>query len=405
MRYERIRDTRLSRDGYDLEQSITRLVNYHHLLREMVHLHCGWLPRMEPYDVKCLFGIHIQEDAIFVSRVDERLRELLEPGAVPFAPGMQMQEVLQFLRNLETWEEYAAAIYSVLKPALIDAWETHFTATDPLLDEPTARLLAKLLRVTSQHINGGMALIETILGERDSDRPGRVHAATRRMRDLWEGIGRDPLLCPQRINEHGKLHSRPPIERPSRDPFLKVLPEREPATAEEMQRPQSVETWIPTQPQAMKQFLHKLLDSKLTHAEICAITIHEHPELPWSFLELMARQIWDNVRHARILEKLLAEAGANWGDFPVDFPQFKYIAGAAIPERLRAIHRHGDRRAAWRKSQRRQVMIDQGQRRIARVFDYLLADEASHTAFGQRWIKELEKAPSNSTVSEAKNPR
>jgi len=39
----------------------------------------------------------------------------------------------------------------------------------------------------------------------------------------------------------------------------------------------------------------------------------------------------------------------------------------------------------WRHSHRRKVLIELGQANVARVFDYLLADEVPHVHNGKRW--------------------
>jgi uncharacterized ferritin-like protein (DUF455 family) len=39
----------------------------------------------------------------------------------------------------------------------------------------------------------------------------------------------------------------------------------------------------------------------------------------------------------------------------------------------------------WRHSHRHKVLVERGQRQIAQVFDYLLADEVPHVHNGSRW--------------------
>jgi hypothetical protein len=187
MRFDRLRDSRPFRQGPTVEQNCVLLSNYYHFLREIVHLHSGWIPRVSSLDVKILMGIHLHEDAMFATRVADRIAELGQTG-YPGAPGPETAALFDFLRSLNTWQEYVAAVYNVFKPSLIDSWESHFTSTDPLLDEPTTRLLAACLRVTSQHINGGMALIETIL-YLGGDVADAVHAATSNTRRLMAEIG------------------------------------------------------------------------------------------------------------------------------------------------------------------------------------------------------------------------
>ena len=41
------------------------------------------------------------------------------------------------------------------------------------------------------------------------------------------------------------------------------------------------------------------MDAELTAAELMARNSHEYPEMPWDFHVDMARQTWDELRHAR----------------------------------------------------------------------------------------------------------
>jgi uncharacterized ferritin-like protein (DUF455 family) len=100
----------------------------------------------------------------------------------------------------------------------------------------------------------------------------------------------------------------------------------------------------------------------------------------------MARQTWDEIRHAEIHDRLMAtELGCHWGDYPVGFGYFRSIYALDLLGRLALFNGTSEQRAMWRHSHRRKVLIDLGQETIARVFDYLLADEVPHVHNGVRW--------------------
>ena len=48
-----------------------------------------------------------------------------------------------------------------------------------------------------------------------------------------------------------------------------------------------------------------------------------------------------------------------------------------------------EQKAMWRHSHRRKVLVELGQTTVARVFDYLLADEVPHVHNGVRWGSHL----------------
>jgi uncharacterized ferritin-like protein (DUF455 family) len=113
---------------------------------------------------------------------------------------------------------------------------------------------------------------------------------------------------------------------------------------------------------------------------------HEHPEMPWDFHVDMARQTWDELRHARVHEVLMrTELGCTWGDFPIGFDYFRSIYAYDLLGRLCLFNGTSEQKAMWRHSHRRQVLLDLGQQNVAKVFDYLLADEVPHVHNGVRW--------------------
>jgi hypothetical protein len=386
MRVERIRDRRKFQPGYDVDQNSTRHSNYYHVLRELVHLHHGWLPRIPPYDVKCLIGIHVHEDAVFVGQIKRRLKELRHPSEYPAAPGAALAAVLDALNGFETWEEYVGAVYGVIKPRLIDAWEFHFTTTDPILDEPSNRLLADFLRVTSEHIKGGMLLNETLLT--DPDRRERVQAAIERVGTLWGALGHDACASPVALRQRRELSPMPPLGNPARDSFCQIT-ERGDTFLSDAIYVNGPENHVPAEHEELRHYFHGLLDAEMTAAEICALNSHENPMMPWQFHEDMARQVWDEVRHAQVMEKVMADLEVEWGAFPLTFRFFHKIYKHDLVGRLVLFNRQSEGNAMWRHNRRRKVMLETGQAKMAQVFDYLLADEVQHVANGVTWATHI----------------
>ena len=110
------------------------------------------------------------------------------------------------------------------------------------------------------------------------------------------------------------------------------------------------------------------MNAELCAAELTARNSHEHPEMPWDFHVDMARQAWDEIRHAEVLDRLMAtEMDCHWGDYPVSFARFKPLYTAPLEARLAAFEG-----LSGRDSQ-------------DGVFEYLAADEVAHAANAARW--------------------
>jgi uncharacterized ferritin-like protein (DUF455 family) len=177
-----------------------------------------------------------------------------------------------------------------------------------------------------------------------------------------------------------------PLTDPARDPSIQVTPEGDPYLARELYVNDPNLNHVPIELDEQRHFFHGLMDAELCAAELMARNSHEHPEMPWDFHVDMARQTWDEVRHARLHDVLMAtELGCEWGDYPVGFSYFRSVYAHDLLGRLALFNSTSEQKAMWRHSRRRKVLVERGQETIARVFDYLLADEVPHVHNGTRW--------------------
>jgi hypothetical protein len=345
--------------SYDVDVNATRFSNYFHVLRELVHLSCGHLALEPRFEVKALLGDHLHDDARAVSKVHRRLYELRTPSDYPGAPSAELTALLDRANEAGT-HEYLEIAYGELKPTLIAAIRIHLSNLDPLIDEPSLRLLTQLLHRQERHIAELPA--------------GREHA-------VFEDLGALPL----RLREQRPLTVLPPLDRPQRDAYVEVTDAGDPYLVEALYI-NGQENHVPTDREEQKHFFHGLMDAELCAAELMARNSHEHPEMPWDFHVDMARQCWDEIRHAEVHDRLMAtELGCHWGDYPVGFNYFRSIYAHDLLGRLALFNGTSEQMAMWRHSHRRKVLIELGQESIAQVFDYLLADEVPHVHNGVRW--------------------
>jgi hypothetical protein len=354
--------------GYDVDQNAVRFSNYFHVLHELVHLSCGWLPLAADFGLKYRLGDHIHDDARAVSRVKRRLYELRHPSDYPGAPGGELTALLDRLSKAATAGEYLRIAYGEAKPALLSAIGVHLEHLDPVSDEPSLRLLTKLASRERRHTEelGGM-------GE-----SGDAESAM--------AIGDLGALPIELKAEPRELAVMAPLDAPARDDFVEVLEEGDPYLRSELYVNDPDVNHVPVEAEEQRHFFHALMDAELTAAELMARNSHEHPEMPWDFHVDMARQVWDEVRHARVHYLLMPdELGCRWGDYPVSFSYFRSIYAHDLLGRLALFNSTSEQRAMWRHSHRRAVLMERGQEKVAMVFDYLLADEVPHVHNGVRW--------------------
>jgi hypothetical protein len=346
--------------GYDVDENAVRFSNYFHVLRELVHLSCGWLPLEPRLETKYLLGDHLHDDARAVTKIKRRLYELRTPSDYPGAPCDDLAALLDRASSAQSPAEYIAIAYGELKPALIAAVRIHLDQLDPMLDEPSLRQLTQLLHRQERHVAELRA---------PSAQPS------------FDDLGALPI----RLREVRDLTVMPLLDQPARDGYVEVTDEGDPYLTDELYV-NGDENHVPTDPEEQKHFFHGLMDAELCAAELMARNSHEHPEMPWDFHVDMARQCWDEIRHAEVHDALMAtELDCHWGDYPIGFGYFKSVYAYDLLGRLVLFNGTSEQKAMWRHSHRRKVLIELGQAKVARVFDYLLADEVPHVHNGKRW--------------------
>jgi len=357
------------RRGYDVDENAIRFSNYFHVLRELVHRTAGWLPLVPEFELKYRLGDHVHDDARAVSRVKRRLYELRHPSDYPGAPGGELGALLDRIAGADSLGEYLSIAYGEAKPALEAAMRTQLAVLDPVSDEPSLRLLTKLVERQERHVRE--------MGRR---------AASGERQTTAIGIADLGSLPIELKAEPRALSVTGPLDEPARDPFVEVTREGDPFLGRELYVNDPDLNHVPVEPEEQRHFFHGLMDAELCAAELMARNSHEHPEMPWDFHVDMARQTWDEVRHARLHYVLMpTELGCEWGDYPVGFSYFKSVYAHDLLGRLALFNSTSEQRAMWRHSRRRKVLVERGQEKVARVFDYLLADEVPHVHNGTRW--------------------
>jgi len=347
------------KQGYDVDENAIRFSNYFHVLRELVHLSTGWLPHEPSFERKYKLGDHLHDDARAITKVKRRLYELRHPSDYPGAPGDELSALLDELNAAGTPHDYVLVAYGQAKPALVRAMERHLDTLDPVTDEPSLRLLTQIVERQRRHI---------------AELGGGTTATI-------EDLGALPI----ELKDKRELTIMERLHEPARDDFVEVTEHGDPYLVAELYV-NGDENHVPIEPEEQKHFFHGLMDAELSAAELMARNMHEHPEMPWDFHVDMARQTWDELRHARVHDILMkTELGCSWGDYPVGFSYFKSIYAYDLLGRLALFNGTSEQKAMWRHSHRRKVLVERGQEQVAKVFDYLLADEVPHVHNGTRW--------------------
>jgi hypothetical protein len=104
-----------------------------------------WVPTTPTMEIKVLFGRHIWEFAQHADMLGKRTYELRAPLHLTLAPVAEYAILLRDMAAVEAEWDRVAAVYDVALPAIATRCRAFIEETDPLLDEPTVRIMRRII--------------------------------------------------------------------------------------------------------------------------------------------------------------------------------------------------------------------------------------------------------------------
>src|SRR6202051_4489941 len=141
--------------------------------------------------------------------------------------------------------------------------------------------------------------------------------------------------------------------------------------------------------EALRVRLHGIFAGELQAMEAAGRTLFDFPDAPWEFQLDMARQVWDESRHAEIFIKLLDYVGSFLGEFPETEVLWSCTQVDDPACRVAGINRGLEGLACDVFEQLIRLAQKMGDPIIERSVDYVLADEITHVRMGSKWMRKL----------------
>ena len=136
--------------------------------------------------------------------------------------------------------------------------------------------------------------------------------------------------------------------------------------------------------------IHTHMHNEMQSIEIAAQCLVDFPEAPWDLRMDLARQCWDESRHARVLYRRLKEIGGRKGEFPVmHFEWSMACMQDSLAARLAIQNRVIEGGEMDILRQQAQQWRDEGDTETAEVVEGILSDEIHHVRFANRWLKKI----------------
>jgi len=146
---------------------------------------------------------------------------------------------------------------------------------------------------------------------------------------------------------------------------------------------------MPFDEETLRARLHGIYTGELQAMEAAGRTLFDFPDAPWEFQLDMARQVWDESRHAEIYLKLLEYVGSYYGEFPEGEVLWSCTEAEDPAARVAGINRGLEGLACDVFEQLIRLAQKMGDPIIERSVDYVLADEITHVRMGSKWMRQL----------------
>lgn len=143
-------------------------------------------------------------------------------------------------------------------------------------------------------------------------------------------------------------------------------------------------------PEHRREILHGDVNEEVQSLEIAAQSLVDFPDAPWDIRLHLARQCWDETRHARAFLRRLLELDGRKGEFPIINQEWggvcmfdSLVGRLAVQNRLF----EGGSLDVFREAA--VVWGEWGDHVTAEIMDTVVADEIQHVRFANDWLERL----------------
>ncbi len=363
-------------------QNLALLGKYRYVEIQMMELMGSWTYTIVEPEIKIGFGRQMYQDAVHADMLGKRLPEL-KGRSEHFhyiAPSDEFVKLMEKIWQANDSLRRMVALYRVLKPALVAAYEHHLEHAELPADEPTAYILRNILDEERDHSEWGENIINTLVISPDLSR----------LAAQWQQELENDLHAAGGIRGEGKnsgvisfKKTHPYSKRPARDSRWKII---------ENDNEFTEKNWSFDNDDGKCHLLHDLLNSEFITVERMGRIIADFPEIPWQMKMDMAHQAWDEARHAEIVQRRLEELGGHVGMFRTSCFGWEQDVNRPDPlERLALSNMTFESESCKHLRDWIAKAKKAGDTRSVQLLEFLLADEVNHVLYGTHWVDELTK--------------
>jgi uncharacterized ferritin-like protein (DUF455 family) len=142
--------------------------------------------------------------------------------------------------------------------------------------------------------------------------------------------------------------------------------------------------------EARREHLHGDVNNEIQSLEIAAQSLVDFPDTPWDLRMELARQCWDEVRHARLFRRRLLALGGHLGQFPILNQEWGVSCMFdSMPARLAVQNRTFEALSLDIFKEGVEAWATWGDHETSEIMDGVMVDEIRHAAFAHEWLTRL----------------
>jgi hypothetical protein len=372
-----------ARPGLSVEETVARLKRYNYALRRLHEIAAVHLPATPEWEVKCALSLHVWLDAEHASSIRARVAEMREPPHhLDEAPDERLEAAFEELIRADGTPELLAGIFGATRPALVTAIQEHLDALNPLFDHPTYRMLRTIVREQEEILAWGRAATDALAAAPEPAEQFCAHiraylAAAGGISGLDEPLPDSELPAPRWDGSLYEMDAEPRRDDRFVDPHN--ISAKIDDYYQDESRPADERTWA---------LAYKRL-REMDVPEWIAPIIYKTRDKPWAYYRDLARQLWDEARHAMMGEVSLVSLGIPFYAYPITINASAYLNVECTPLEAHVILWEIELSLMPRKTGKRyerSVAELYGDPFFAALQDYDWADEVLHVQIGRRWL-------------------
>jgi hypothetical protein len=305
-----------ARIGYSVDENVRRLTRFHWMERRLMSTLIAHIPAEPVWEVKCALSLHQWQSAEHVDALRDRIAEMRNPTPrLEVAPDGALESFLEELSRSTTTAELLCGVYRVAYPALARAYTEHLAHANPLVDQPTRRVLRVALGDVDDAIAWGTRALEIVVSA-DADERRRADEWARHLAAYLHAAG--GVAGDERVESTSTL-PRARATSPSKPDFHPRRDERFQESYNFEFPPHDVYAMpdVPADERNLALLCKRTLEMDVP--EMMASFITERANEPWEFYRDYSRQLWDEARHTMMGTVALEARGIDWKrDIPLN---------------------------------------------------------------------------------------